>query len=60
MKQDRNEYVAAVMSAELFIFCKANDLPFENADELAMRPELTDFQFGWLISYCKIWDALIS
>jgi len=60
MTQERDEYVAAVMSAELLLFCKANDLPFESADELAMREDLTDFQFGWLMSYCKIWDALIS
>ncbi len=60
MTQERDEYVAAVMSAELLLFCKANELPFESADELAMREDLTDFQFGWLMSYCKIWDALIS
>jgi len=54
------EYIVTVMSAELFIFCKANDLPFESADELAMRENLTDFQLGWLVSYCKIWEALIN
>lgn len=58
--QLRNEYVAVVMSAELLLFCRDNDLPFESADELALRPDLTDFQFGWLVAYTKIWDALID
>lgn len=58
--QLRNEYVAVVMSAELLLFCRENDLPFESADELALRPDLTDFQFGWLVAYTKIWDALID
>lgn len=58
--QLRNEYVAVVMSAELLLFCRENDLPFESADELALRDNLTDFQFGWLVAYTKIWDALID
>jgi hypothetical protein len=58
--QLRNEYVAVVMSAELLKFCRDNDLPFESADELALRLDLTMFQFGWLIAYIKIWDALID
>ena len=58
--QLRNEYVAVVMSAELLKFCRDNDLPFESADELALRDNLTDFQFGWLVAYTKIWDALID
>jgi hypothetical protein len=58
--QLRNEYVAVVMSAELLKFCRDNDLPFESADELALRTDLTEFQFGWLIAYIKLWDALID
>jgi hypothetical protein len=58
--QLRNEYVSIVMSAELLKFCRDNDLPFESADELALRENLTEFQFGWLIAYTKIWDALID
>ena len=60
MSNIRNEYIAVVMSAELLKFCKANELPFISADELALRQDLTDFQFGWLISYIKMWDALID
>jgi hypothetical protein len=60
MTTECQEHIAAVMSAELLIFCKANDLPFESADELALRENLTDFQFGWLVSYCKIWEALFK
>jgi hypothetical protein len=58
--QLRNEYVSVVMSAELLKFCRENDLPFESADELALRTNLTEFQFGWLIAYVKLWDALID
>lgn len=58
--QLRNEYVAVVMSAELLKFCRDNDLPFESADELALRTDLTEFQCGWLIAYVKLWDALID
>jgi hypothetical protein len=58
--QLRNEYVAVVMSAELLKFCRENDLPFESADELALRENLTEFQFGFLISFIRIWDALIE
>ena len=58
--QLRNEYVAVIMSAELLKFCRENDLPFESADELALRPDLTEFQFGFLIGYTRIWDALID
>jgi hypothetical protein len=25
-----------------------------------LRENLTDFQFGWLVSYCKIWEALFK
>jgi hypothetical protein len=35
MSQERNEYIAAVMSGQLLFFCRDNDLPFESADELA-------------------------
>jgi len=56
----RNEYVAIVMSRELLRFCKENDLPFDSADDLVHREDLTDFQFGWLIGYCRIWEGLIE
>lgn len=58
--QLRNEYVAVVMSAELLKFCRENDLPFESADELALRPDLTDFQFGFLIAFTRLWESLIE
>ena len=58
--QLRNEYVAVVLSAELLKFCKENELPFESADELALRENLTEFQFGFLIAYTRLWDALIE
>ena len=58
--QLRDEYVAVVMSAELLKFCRENDLPFESADELALRPDLTDFQFGFLVAYCRLWESLID
>lgn len=60
MQNDRNEYISIVMSRELLRFCKENDLPFDSADDLVMRPDLTDFQFGWLIGYCRIWEGLIE
>jgi hypothetical protein len=58
--QLRNEYIAVVMSAELLKFCRENDLPFESADELSLRPDLTDFQFGFLVGYTRLWDSLID
>ncbi len=58
--QLRNEYIAVIMSAELLKFCKKNDLPFVDALELSMRPDLTDFQFGFLIAYSLLWDALLD
>jgi hypothetical protein len=58
--QRRNEYIAVVMSAELLKFCKENDLPFESADELALRTDITNAQFGFLIAYTRIWDSLID
>jgi len=42
----------------LMKFCKENDLPFESADELILREQITDFQFGFLICYCRAWDAM--
>jgi len=60
MHNERNEFVAIVMSRELLRFCRENDLPFESADDLVMRNDLTDFQFGWLIGYCRIWEGLIE
>lgn len=59
-KQLRNEFIAVVLSAELLGFCRDNDLPFTSADELALRDDLTEYQFGWLIAFIKLWDALIE
>lgn len=59
-KQLRNEYIAVILSAELLKFCRENDLPFESADELALREDLTEFQFGFLIAFIRLWDALIE
>jgi hypothetical protein len=58
--QRRNEYIAVVMSGQLLKFCKENDLPFEDADELAIREDLTEFQFGYLIAYTRLWRNLID
>jgi hypothetical protein len=58
--QLRNEYISVVMSGMLLKFCKDNDLPFESADDLALRPDLTEFQFGWLIAYITLWEKLID
>lgn len=55
-----NEYIAAVMSAELFKFCKEHDLPFLQAFELSLRNDLTDFQFGYLVGHARALTALIS
>jgi hypothetical protein len=55
-----NEYIAVVMSGTLLKFCKDNHLPFESADGLALRSDLTDFQFGWLIAYITLWEKLID
>lgn len=55
-----NEYMAVVLSGELLQFCKENDLPFKSADELVLRKDLTDFQFGFLIAFCRIWERAIS
>jgi hypothetical protein len=60
MNNDRNEYISIVMSRELLRFCRDNDLPFDSADDLLRRDNLTEFQFGWLIGYCRIWEELIE
>lgn len=60
MSTPDNEYIAAIMSAELFKFCKEQDLPYAQAFELSLRPDLTDFQFGFLIAYARMMDALIN
>ena len=60
MHNDRNEYISIVMSRELLRFCRDNDLPFESADDLIRRDNLTEFQFGWLVGYCKIWEGLME
>lgn len=58
--QEMNEYIAAIMSGELFRFCKEQNLPFVQAFELSLLPDLTDFQFGFLIAYARMMDALIT
>lgn len=58
LDQTMSEYVAAITSAELFKFCKEQDLPFVQAFELSLREDLTDFQFGFLIAYARILSAL--
>lgn len=60
MINERNEYIAAIMSAELLLFCKDNDLPFVQIDELLDRENLTDEQFGFLVAYSRIWEGLIE
>ena len=60
MNQERNEYMAIVMSRELLRFCRDNDLPFESADDLIHRDNLTEFQLGWLVAYSKLWEGLIE
>lgn len=60
MDELRNEYISAVMSAELFKFCKEQDLPFIQAFELSLRDDLTEFQFGFLIAYARMMTALID
>ena len=57
---DRNEYISIVMSRELLRFCRDNDLPFESADDLIRRDNLTEFQFGWLVAYSYLWEGLIE
>jgi len=56
----RDEHTANVMSDLLLKFCKNNDLPFESADDLALRPDLTEFQFGYLMAYITLWERLID
>lgn len=60
--QLRNEYVAVVMSAELLLFCRENELPYISVDDLLMHDSdnLTDKQIGWLTAFSKLWDALID
>ena len=58
--QQHKEIIILAMSAALLKFCKENDLPFMSADELSMRKDITDFQFGWLVGYSRVWDSLIN
>ena len=58
-KQLRDEYISVVLSAELLVFCKANDLPFIDAAELVLDEDLTDFQFGWLMAFNRLWESLL-
>jgi hypothetical protein len=60
MNNDRNEYISIVMSRELLRFCRDNDLPFDSADDLILRDNLTEFQFGWLVAYSRLWESLIE
>jgi hypothetical protein len=60
MNNERNEYIAIVLSRELLRFCRENDLPFDSSDDLIHRKDLTDFQFGWLIAYSRLWEGLIE
>jgi len=55
-----HDVIVMTMSTELLKFCRANDLPFDSADELILRVGITDYEFGWLNSYLAIWDALID
>jgi hypothetical protein len=57
---DRSEYISIVMSRELLRFCRENDLPFESADDLINRDNLTDFQCGWLAAYSHLWEGLFE
>lgn len=52
------ETTTETMTEILAKFCHDNDLPHQSADELIMSEQLTDFQFGFLIAYCRIWDAM--
>lgn len=58
--QEMNEYIAIIMSAELFKFCKEQDLPFSQAYELSLREDLTDFQFGYLVAHARTLTALVN
>lgn len=60
MSTPENEYIAAICSAELFKFCRENELPYLQAYELSLLPDLTDFQFGFLVAYGRIMKALIQ
>lgn len=59
MSTPENEYIAAICSAELFKFCREQNLPYAQAFELSLREDLTDFQFGFLVAYGRIMQALI-
>jgi hypothetical protein len=39
-------------------FCNDHELPHISGEDLLLHEQLTDFQFGFLIAYCRIWDAL--
>jgi hypothetical protein len=56
MKEQMREDMIGI----LMKFCNDNDLPQDSADELILREHITDFQFGFLIAYCRIWDAMES
>lgn len=58
-KQLRDEYISVVLSAELLVFCKAHNLPFIDAAELVLDEDLTDFQFGWLMAFNRLWESLL-
>ena len=52
------DFIIKTLSIELLKFCKENDLPMDNVNELLERKELTDFQFGYLLACSKMWQAL--
>lgn len=54
----KSEAASETMTEILEKFCTDNDPPHQSADELIMSEQLTDFQFGFLIAYCRIWDAM--
>jgi hypothetical protein len=60
MNNERNEYIAIVTSRILLEFCRDNDLPFDQANELITRNDITEFQYGWLVAYLNILEGLIE
>jgi hypothetical protein len=54
----KSEAASETMVEILEKFCNDNNLPHQDASELIMSKQLTDFQFGFLIAYCRIWDAM--
>lgn len=38
-------------------WCADSGLPYESADELLMRPNLSTLQFAWLTAYSRLWEV---